>query len=61
MDEKEVFDAAFTHLIDIGLITIVGINDDGEWLYSLSEDGKKFVETFYALDDFQIQPYGEDG
>jgi len=34
--------------IRLGLVEIVGINQDGEWLYGATEKGKKVVE----MDDF---------
>ncbi len=31
-------------MVDSGLIEIVGINNDGEWLYQATEAGKKLYE-----------------
>lgn len=35
-------------LMNVGLVDIIGINEDGEWLYGLTEEGRKVVEGFDA-------------
>lgn len=42
---KEVLDA-LEELCDMGLIEIVGISNDGEWLYGSTEAGKKAVQIW---------------
>lgn len=35
-------------LMNVGLVDIIGINEEGEWLYGLTEEGRKVVEGFDA-------------
>lgn len=44
-EEKEEFNRQFELLILDGLIEIISINDDGEWLYQITEKGKKLYEA----------------
>jgi hypothetical protein len=44
-EDKELFDQEFQYMVDSGLIEVVGINNDGEWLYQATEAGKKLYEA----------------
>lgn len=40
----EDFERDFNQLLEEGLIEVVGINEKGQWLYSATEEGKRFYE-----------------
>ncbi len=42
---KEVLDA-LEELTDMGLVEIVGITDDGQWLYGPTDAGKRAVQIW---------------
>ena len=44
-EQLEEFNRQFEMLIEDGLIEIVSINDDGEWLYQATEKGKRLYEA----------------
>lgn len=50
---KEDFDKDFKYLVDEELIEVVGINEQGEWLYAATEKGRALYKSIMAL--------GEDG
>lgn len=37
-----------------GLIEVVGINDDGEWLYGLSESARKIIDDNQTGDPWAV-------
>lgn len=37
---------ALNELMDMGFVEIVGINDEGQWLYGSTEEGKKVVRNW---------------
>lgn len=42
------------YLCNAGLIDIVGINDEGEWLYGLSEMARKAVDSSDASEPYSV-------
>lgn len=42
---KEIVEA-LEELTDMGLIEIVGINNDGEWLYASTDAGKRATQIW---------------
>jgi hypothetical protein len=45
-DDDEELIKEINQLREIGLIEVVGIDDDGEWLYGPTEEGKNLAEAF---------------
>lgn len=45
----EWFETMFDRLVLRGFVEPISISQDGEWLYGISEEGKKFLYT-YMLD-----------
>jgi hypothetical protein len=43
-EQRKLIDQELQDMVDSGLIEIVGINNDGEWLYQATEAGKKLYE-----------------
>lgn len=43
--DKEVIDA-LAELVDMGLVEVVGINEDGHWLYGATEEGKRAARNW---------------
>lgn len=43
--EKDILEA-IEELVDMGLVEIVGITDDGQWLYGPTDAGKKAVKIW---------------
>lgn len=44
------------HLVKKGLITVVGIGDDGQWWYQATDKGRKFTadnKTFKDIEGFE--------
>lgn len=48
-DNEEELIRELDNLREIGLIEVVGIDDDGEWLYGPTEQGRNLAEAFRAL------------
>jgi predicted transcriptional regulator with HTH domain len=34
-------------LMKVGLVDIIGINEEGEWLYGLTEEGRKVTQGLF--------------
>lgn len=54
----EDFERDFNSLLESGLIEVVGINKEGQWLYGPTESGKKMIESMMEsglLDELQAQ------
>lgn len=45
------FDKDFSALIMEGLIEVVGMTDEGAWLYGVTSKGHAFWETMSAIED----------
>jgi len=45
MNHRELNDA-LAELYDMGFVEVVGINDDGEWLYASTEEGKRAARNW---------------
>ena len=45
------FDKEFRALIMEGLIEVVGMTDEGAWLYGVTSKGHAFWETMSAIED----------
>jgi len=41
------------HLVEKGLITVVGIAEDGQWMYQATEKGLKFTEENKSFKDIE--------
>lgn len=41
---EESIDDSIDELVSMGLVTIVGINEQGEWLYATTDKGRKALE-----------------
>ena len=48
-DEDAELIKEINHLREIGLIEVVGIDNDGEWLYGPTEEGKNLAEALRNL------------
>ena len=44
-EDRELFNQEFQYMVDNGLIEVIGINGDGEWLYQATDAGKKLYEA----------------
>lgn len=42
------------YLQKVGLIDIVGINEEGEWLYGLSESSRKAIEASNTSEPYEV-------
>lgn len=58
MDEQDEVIEALNQLIEMGLVEIVGINPQGEWLYGLTQKGKDIADRpdLSAIFDSMIIP-----
>lgn len=56
-DQDEVVEA-LNQLIEMGLVEVVGINPQGEWLYGLTQEGKDLADRpdLSAIFDSMIDP-----
>jgi len=56
-DEMDLIRQSLNELVNMGLVEIVGITPNGEWLYGTTELGNKFasqpsfIEAMAALED----------
>lgn len=56
-DEMDLIRQSLNELVNMGLVEIVGITPNGEWLYGTTELGNKFasqpsfIEAMEALED----------
>jgi len=41
---EESVEDSIDGLVSMGLVTIVGINEQGEWLYAATDEGRKALE-----------------
>ncbi len=60
---EEYVKAAILHelnnLREMGLVEVVGINDDGEWLYAVTDRGKDAVNAIEGGDSDSLDILGD--
>jgi voltage-gated potassium channel Kch len=60
-EEQELFD----YYIEIGAISVIGVDDDGEFIYQITEEAKELAPELWEahlnyVDDAMMQLYKKD-
>lgn len=46
-------------LCEYGFVEVVGIRDNGDWLYAITDSGRKFLDDGIKSSDFPFEIYNQ--